>query len=110
MAEIVRRLRRDGQLLMTNYSLQALLSLRSEAVKLRAGIRLVQKQRELKRKSLIRYDGERLLEEALTAETSIMRFQKELSLKAALLEMERIFLVLQARFVPRFVPRCVPKL
>lgn len=86
---------KEEELLALQNEARSLLSLRTEAVKLRAGIRLVERQKELKRKSLIRYDGDRLLEEALTAEASIMRFQTELSLKAALLEMERIFLVLQ---------------
>jgi len=37
-----------------------------------------------------------LLEETLRADLSISRLQKELSLKAALLEMERIYLVVEA--------------
>ena len=86
----------EEELLALQRESKALLGLRTEATKLRAGIRLLQKQKELKRAMLIRYASEHLLEETLRADLSIMRLQKELSLKAALLEMERIFLVLES--------------
>ena len=86
----------EEELLALQRESKALLGLRAEATKLRAGIRLLQKQKELKRATLIRYASEQLLEETLRADLSIMRLQKELSLKAALLEMERIFLVLES--------------
>jgi len=75
---------------------KAILSLRAEATKLRTGIGLLRRQRELKKSALIRYDSDALLEETLRADSSIMRLQKELSLKAAVLEIERIFLVLES--------------
>jgi len=87
---------KEEELIALQKESKALLSMRAEATKLRAGIGLLQRQKELKRKALIRYDSDALLEETLRADVSIMRLQKELSLKAALLEMERIFLVLEA--------------
>ena len=65
----------------------------TKATKLRAGIRLVQRQKELKSAYLIRFgESAELLSETLRADDSISKLQKELGLKAALLEMERIFL------------------
>jgi len=48
---------KEEELLALQRESKALLSLRGEATKLRAGIRLVQRQKELKRKSLIRYEA-----------------------------------------------------
>ena len=60
----------------------ALLSLRTEATKLRAGIRLVQRQKELKSAYLIRFgESADLLEETSRADRSIEKLQKELGLK-----------------------------
>ena len=42
----------------------------------------------LESKALVRYNAEALLEETLRADESIMKLQKELGLKAALLEQE----------------------
>ena len=42
----------------------------------------MQRQKELKRKALVRYNAEALLEETLRADESIMKLQKELGLKA----------------------------
>ena len=76
---------------------KALLALRAEATKLRSGIRLVQRQKELKSAYLIRFgESADLLGETLRADRSICKLQKELSLKAALLEMERIFITLES--------------
>jgi len=44
----------------------------------------------------VRYNAEALLEETLRADESIMKLQKELGLKAALLELERIYVVVEA--------------
>jgi len=74
----------------------ALLSLRAEATKLRGGIRLVQRQKEMKASLLLRSGADDLLEETLRADISIMKLQKELSLKAARLELERIFITLES--------------
>jgi len=87
---------REDELRSLQRESKALLSLRAEASKLRAGIRLVQRQKELKRKALVRYNAEALLEETLRADESIMKLQKELGLKAALLELERIYVVVEA--------------
>ena len=67
----------------------ALLSLRAEATKLRGGIRMVQRQKEMKASSLLRSGSDDLLEETLRADVSIMKLQKELSVKAARLDLER---------------------
>jgi len=76
---------------------KALLSLRQEATKLRGGIKLVQRQKELKSAYLIRFGTSAgLLEETLRADVAIAKLQKELSLKSALLEMERISLTLES--------------
>jgi len=74
----------------------ALLSLRAEATKLRGGIRLVQRQKEMKTRYIIRSDSDALLEETLRADISIAKLQTELSLKAARLELERIFITLES--------------
>lgn len=73
---------KEEELMALQRESKALLSLRAEATKLRAGFRLVERQKELKRKSLIRYNAEAVLDEMLRADRSIMRLQKELSLKA----------------------------
>jgi len=88
----------------------ALLSLRAEATKLRSGIRLVQRQKELKSSYLIRSDSEDLLEETLRADVSIAKLQKELSLKAARLELERIFITLESELSSNsaLVPELLP--
>lgn len=88
----------------------ALLSLRAEATKLRNGIRLVQRQKELKASYLIRSDSEDLLEETLRADVSIAKLQKELSLKAARLELERIFITLESELSSNsaLVPELLP--
>ena len=68
-----------------------------QATKLRAGIRLVQRQKELKSAWLIRFGtSAELLRETMRADVSIAKLQKELGLKAALLEMERIYLTLES--------------
>ncbi len=122
----------EEQLVALQKESKALLAIRAEAIKLRAGIRLVQRQKDLKRPLLIRYDpcpprgrapeihchvegpgaavryvwfvrgrydSEALLEETRQADGSLMRLQIELSLKASLLEMERIFIVLKAELL-----------
>jgi len=48
---------REDELRSLQRESKALLSLRAEASKLRAGIRLVQRQKELKRKALVRYSA-----------------------------------------------------
>jgi len=75
---------------------KALLQLRAEATKLRAGIRLVQRQKELKASFLVRSDGNNFLEQTLMADVSIARLEKELSCKVAFLELERIFITLES--------------
>ena len=66
---------------------KALLSLRTEATKLRSGIRLVERQKEMRSKYLARFgESAELLEEMMRADNSIAKLEKELSLKAALLE------------------------
>ena len=75
---------------------QALLQLRAEATKLRASIRLVQRQKELKASFLIKTNDNDFLEQTLMADVSIARLEKELSLKVAFLEMERIFITLES--------------
>jgi len=88
---------REEELIALQRESKALLSLRTEAVKLRAGIRLVQRQKELKSAYLIRFgESADLLEETSRADRSIAKLQKELGLKAALLEMERIFITLES--------------
>jgi molecular chaperone GrpE (heat shock protein) len=72
---------KEEELMALQRESKALLSLRAEATKLRAGFQLVERQKELKRKSLIRYNAEAVLDEMLRADRSIMRLQKELSLK-----------------------------
>lgn len=57
----------------------------------------MQRQKELKSAYLIRFgESADLLGETLRADTSIAKFVKELSLKAALLEMERIYITLES--------------
>jgi len=87
-----------------------LLSLRAEATKLRSGIKLVQRQKERKASILIRSDSEDLLEETLRADVSIAKLQKELSLKAARLELERIFITLESELSSNsaLVPELLP--
>ena len=75
---------------------KALLQLRAEATKLRASIRLVQRQKELKASFLIKTNDNDFLEQTLMADVSIARLEKELSLKVAFLEMERIFITLES--------------
>lgn len=61
---------------------KALLSLRAEATKLRGGIRLVQRQKELKSAFLIRFgESAGLLDESMRADVSLSKLQKELGLK-----------------------------
>lgn len=74
---------KEEELISLQRESKALLQLRGETVKLRAGIRLVQRQKELKQSLLVRSDGEDLLEQTLRADVSISRLQKELSIKAA---------------------------
>ena len=69
----------------------------SQATKLRSGIRLVQRQKELKSAYLVRFgESADLLGETLRADSSIAKLETELSLKAALLEMERIYITLES--------------
>jgi len=76
---------------------KALLYLRAEAVKLRGGIRLVQRQKELKSAYLVRFgESAGLLEETLKADISLSKLQKELGLKSMLLELERIYITLDS--------------
>jgi len=90
-------LSREEQLVSLQRESKALLSLRAEATKLRAGIRLVQRQKELKSAYLVRFgESADLLGETLRADKSIMKLQKELGMRAALLEMERIYLTLES--------------
>ncbi len=57
-------------------------SLPTEATKLRSGIRLVQRQKELKSAYLVRFgESADLLGETLAADRSIMKLQKERSLQ-----------------------------
>ena len=85
---------KEEELISLQRESKALLQLRGETVKLRAGIRLVQRQKELKQSLLVRSDGEDLLEQTLRADVSISRLQKELSIKAAV----------RAEAVPRAPP------
>ena len=85
---------KEEELISLQRESKALLQLRGETVKLRAGIRLVQRQKELKQSLLVRSDGEDLLEQTLRADVSISRLQKELSIKAAV----------RAQAVPRARP------
>ena len=89
---------KEEELISLQRESKALLQLRGETVKLRAGIRLVQRQKELKQSLLVRSDGEDLLEQTLRADVSISRLQKELSIKAAV----------RAEAVPRAPRRCRP--
>ena len=67
---------------------EALLALRTEATKLRSGFRLVQRQKDFKSASLVRFGASAsLLTEMLLADGSIAKMQKELSLKAASLQL-----------------------
>ena len=87
---------KEDELIALQREAKALLELRAEATKLRAGIRLVQRQKELKASFLVRSDGDSFLEQTLLADVSIMRLERELSLKVAYLEMERIFITLES--------------
>ena len=86
-------IRIEEELISLQRESKALLSLRTEATKLRAGIRLVRRQKEMKSAYFVRFgESANLLGETLRADESIMKLVRELSLKAALLEMERISL------------------
>ena len=88
---------REEELISLQRESKALLSLRTEATKLRAGIRLVRRQKEIKSAYLVRFgESANLLGETLRADESIMKLVRELSLKAALLEMERIYITLES--------------
>jgi len=90
-------LAKEEELVSLQRESKALLYLRAEAVKLRGGIRLVQRQKELKSAYLVRFgESAGLLEETLKADVSLSKLQKELSLKSSLLEMERIFITLDS--------------
>ena len=56
---------KEDELIALQREAKALLGLRAEATKLRAGIRLVQRQKELKASFLVRSDGDSFLEQAL---------------------------------------------
>jgi hypothetical protein len=90
---------KEDELVALQREAKALLGLRAEATKLRAGIRLVQRQKELKASFLVRSDGDSFLEQTLMADVSIMRLERELSLKVAYLEMERIFITLESELL-----------
>jgi len=90
---------KEDELVALQREAKALLGLRAEATKLRAGIRLVQRQKELKASFLVRSDGDSFLEQTLMADVSIMRLERELSLKVAFLEMERIFITLESELL-----------
>jgi len=90
---------KEDELIALQREAKALLGLRAEATKLRAGIRLVQRQKELKASFLVRSDGDSFLEQTLMADVSIMRLERELSLKVAFLEMERIFITLESELL-----------
>ena len=88
---------REETLISLQRESKALLSLRAEATKLRAGIKLVRRQKELKSAYLVRFgSASDLLGETLRADRSILKLVTELSLKAALLEMERIYITLES--------------
>ena len=71
---------RDLELISLQKEVKALLALRAEATKLRSGIRLVQRQKELKSAYLIRFgESADLLGETLRADRSIAKLQKEVS-------------------------------
>ena len=55
---------KEDELIALQREAKALLGLRAEATKLRAGIRLVQRQKELKASFLVRSDGDSFLEQA----------------------------------------------
>ena len=90
-------IRIEEELISLQRESKALLSLRTEATKLRAGIRLVRRQKEMKSAYFVRFgESANLLGETLRADESIMKLVRELSLKAALLEMERIYITLES--------------
>ena len=89
----------EDELIALQREAKALLGLRAETTKMRAGIRLLQRQKELKASFLVRSDGDSFLEQTLMADVSIMRLERELSLKVAFLEMERIFLTLESELL-----------
>jgi len=90
---------------------QALKSLREEAMKLRNGIKNVQGKKELMSAYLVRFGASvDLLGEAFRAEKSFMKLTKELSLRAALLDMERIYIALESELSVNsvLVRQCLP--
>ena len=73
---------REEELASLQRESKALLSLRAEATKLRGGIRLVQRQKELKSAFLVRFgESAGLLDESMRADVSLSKLQKELGLK-----------------------------
>ena len=90
---------KEDELIALQREAKALLGLRAEATKMRAGIRLLQRQKELKTSFLVRSDGDSFLEQTLMADVSIMRLERELSLKVAYLETERIFITLESELL-----------